>query len=325
MAARHVVVISFDTTRADHFGFMGNDRVRTPNLDALAQESIVFTDFMTVVPTTLASHTSLFSGQYPHSHGTARNGFMVNTDNDMLAEILHDAGFHTAGFAGSFALDARFDFAQGFDHYDEEFNVLVGEGGADQNQRPAVDVTDAVIEYLDHHGVPEHLFLFAHSFDPHYPNAAPAPFDTLYDPRGTDGLASVDDLYQDKTLSDEKRDEYARRWELQYASEISYMDHHVGRLVDDLKRRGILDAALLVITSDHGENLRELPVPFDHGFSVYRSTIDALCVVRLPNRENGDGCNNGTFFLGASVPTHQRGQITQTSAGGLAYGTRDTY
>jgi arylsulfatase A-like enzyme len=285
--ARHVIVISFDTTRADHFGFMGSESVRTPNLDVVARESIVFTDFMTVVPTTLASHTSLFTGKYPHSHGTPRNGFMVNADNVMLAEIMSDAGFHTAGFTGSFALDARFDFAQGFDHYDEAFNVMVGEGGADQNQRPAAEVTDAVIAYLDDHGVPQHLFLFAHYFDPHYPYAAPAPFDAMYDPSGSAGLPPIADLFQDKTLSDSQRDAYAHRWELQYASEISYMDHHVGRLIDDLKRRGVLDDALLVITSDHGENLWDHPVQFDHGFNLYKSTVGALCVVRLPAGENG--------------------------------------
>ena len=53
--ACHVVVISLDTTRADHFGFYGNESVATPNLDRLAAESIVFDDFMTVAPTTLAS------------------------------------------------------------------------------------------------------------------------------------------------------------------------------------------------------------------------------------------------------------------------------
>ena len=62
---RHVVIISFDTTRADHFGFLGNQTVSTPRMDAMAAESIVFSNYMTVVPTTLASHTTLFTGKYP--------------------------------------------------------------------------------------------------------------------------------------------------------------------------------------------------------------------------------------------------------------------
>ena len=66
---KHVIVISMDTARADHFGFLGSTNVRTPGLDALAAEGIVFTDYMTVVPTTLASHTTLFTGKYPFEHG----------------------------------------------------------------------------------------------------------------------------------------------------------------------------------------------------------------------------------------------------------------
>ncbi len=63
--ARHVIVISLDTTRADHFGCYGNTWIRTPRIDALAAESILLTDYMTVIPTTLASHTTLFTGKYP--------------------------------------------------------------------------------------------------------------------------------------------------------------------------------------------------------------------------------------------------------------------
>jgi hypothetical protein len=142
-AARHVVVISMDTARADHFGFLGNENRYTPRLDELAGESITLTDYLTVAPTTLASHTSLFTGRYPHHHGTPRNGFMVHRENEMLAELLKRIGFHTAGFAASFALSDRFDFAQGFDHYDERFDVLIGQPGVDQNQRSAADTTIA--------------------------------------------------------------------------------------------------------------------------------------------------------------------------------------
>ena len=60
---------------------------------------------------------------------------MVNQENTLLAEILQEVGFHTVGFVASFALESRFDIAQGFDHYDETFSVLVGEDYADQNQR----------------------------------------------------------------------------------------------------------------------------------------------------------------------------------------------
>jgi arylsulfatase A-like enzyme len=285
---RHVVVISFDTTRADHFGFLGNQTVSTPRMDAMAAESIVFSNYMTVVPTTLASHTTLFTGKYPHRHGTPRNGFMVNMANEMLAEILGQAGFHTTGFIGSFALESRFDFAQGFNHYDEDFSVLVGNEGADQNQRSAAEVTNAVIEYLNEMGVPERLFLFAHFFDPHRPYAPPAPYDAMYDPKGPADRPTIDAIMQNPELTVAQKQSLLRRHELANAGEISYMDEHVGRLFDYLERSQILDDALVVITSDHGENFTEHPMFFNHGFSLFQTTMRGVCLFRLPKGIHGD-------------------------------------
>ncbi len=284
---RHVVLISIDTARADHFGFMGGEDAYTPRLDGFAAQSVVFTDYMTVVPTTLASHVTLMTGKHPLHHGTPRNGFMVNRENEMLAEVLKEAGFRTAGFAGSFALDERFDFAQGFDHYDQNFGVLVGEGGADQNQRTAEDVTSAVIDYVDEEGVPDRLFLFVHYFDPHQPYAAPPPFDTLYDPRGREGLVPIPELKRMAESSPELAAAEAQRHAEQYASEISYVDEQVGRLLDALDEDGVLDDALLVVTSDHGECMWEHGEEFDHGEKVYQATVHALCMFRLPGGRSG--------------------------------------
>jgi arylsulfatase A-like enzyme len=276
-----------DTARADHFGFMGNSNVRTPNLDAVAREAIVFTNYMTVVPTTLASHVSLFTGKYPHKHGTPRNGYMVNRANRMLPEILKDAGYHTAGFAAAFALHSRFDFAQGFDHYDEDFSIGAGHDGAWQDQRRAEDVTDTVIDYLEQSGIPDNLFLFVHYFDPHTPYTAPPPFDTVYDDMGRRDLPGVE-FFRARWGDDSPRTvRYGKRKELQYAAEITYMDHHLGRLVHYLNTRGILDDALLVVTSDHGESLWEHGEIFNHGFTVYQSTIRAVCLIRLPAGKTG--------------------------------------
>jgi len=285
---RHVIIISMDTTRADQFGFMGNPFIKTPRLDAIAAESIVLTDCMTVAPTTLASHTSLFTGKYAHHHGTPRNGYMVSRDNVMLAEILKEAGFTSAGFAGSFALDSRFDFAQGFDTYDETFDILVGDNRADANQRRAETVTNAVLAYLDANGVPDRLFLFAHYFDPHSPYAAPTPFHSMYNPNGGRGLPPLNPVSEDGILKlDPRQPQVGQQLISQYAAEISYMDFHIGRLIDELQRRGILDEAILLVTSDHGESFMEHPRSFSHGFLVYQATMHSVGVIRLPGGEGG--------------------------------------
>jgi arylsulfatase A-like enzyme len=285
--AKHVVFISLDTTRADHFGFYGNERVKTPRLDALAAESIVFDDFMTVVPTTLASHASLFSGKYPQSHGTPRNGFQVNDENVMLAELLGERGFVTAGFVASFPLEHRFGIAQGFQHYDDRFDLLAHEAAVLQDERSASAVTDAVIEYIDGESVPRNLFLFAHYFDAHAPYEPPPPFDTLYDPRGGEGLPAWSEVLEMCRAGGPT--EVFERTALQYAGEISYVDEQVGRLLDALRERGILDEALIVVTSDHGELFTEHPetVCFDHGWMTYQPDTRAVGLIRLPGGAGG--------------------------------------
>jgi arylsulfatase A-like enzyme len=284
-SARHVVLISLDTTRADQFGFYGNTYVKTPNLDRLAAESIVLDDFMTVVPTTLASHVSLLTGKYPHTHGTPRNGFMVNERNVMLAETLRAQGFKTAGFAGSFALESRFNFAQGFEHYDESFERFVDPEHL-QNERPAESVTRAVIDWLDDAGVPDRLFLFVHYFDPHAPYEAPPPYETMYDPSGREGVPDWKTARRDGLVQPGTRSEIAERMAMQYAAEISYMDHHIGVLIDELRRREILDDALVVVTSDHGENFWEHEPVFEHGWTTYQTTMRSVGILRLPRAEN---------------------------------------
>jgi len=188
--ARHVVLISLDTTRRDHIGCYQRSAVATPHIDRFAAEGLRCNNHLTPATTTLASHASMFTGKYPQNHGVPRNGFVLHRENPLLAEILGAAGFRTAGFLGSFALDSRFGIARGFEHYDQEFDIFFGEDGADQNQRRATAVTDAVDAYLDRARGADRRFLFVHYFDPHQPYDPPAEYAARYvSPSGTPAMA----------------------------------------------------------------------------------------------------------------------------------------
>jgi len=281
-----VVLVTLDTTRADHLGAYGNPRVRTPNLDRLARRSIQLADCTTVAPTTLASHTSIFTGVHPHTHGTPRNGFTVHPDNELLAEVLAEAGYRTAGFIGSFALDERFGVAQGFDVYDQEFDLLDGSDGYEQDQRRAEAVTDAALAYLDDpgSGSDRPLFLFAHYFDPHVPYRPPSPFGEMSGDPDPGERIDHGGVREAVEAAPGTRPPGAVRLEHRYAGEVAYVDRELGRLLDGLERRGILQSALVLVTGDHGENFTEHPRPFDHGLTVYATTVSVPCLVRLPGR-----------------------------------------
>jgi arylsulfatase len=307
--ARHVIVVSFDTARADHFGCYGNTWIRTPRIDKLASESILFTDCMTVVPTTLASHTTLLTGKYPHTHGTPRNGFMVNEQNVMLQEILKEEGYHTAGFAGSVALSAS--------------NVHF----SDRTERAAKAVTDAAIEYLEAREVPENLFLFLHYFDPHKPYRPPDEYVAPYE--GNDAVSAWLESTEGPPVHGKFDVSNAHR----YAGEMSYMDEHFGRMLDYLDERGILEDALLIVTSDHGENFWGHPPPWDHGSHVYQCAVDAMCIIRLPRGRNGgteveqvfasiDVLPSVLTFLGLQIPSGVDGQAVDLTASPIAFAPR---
>lgn len=284
--ARHVILISLDTTRADHLGCYQNGWIQTPILDQVARESIVFANHLTPSTTTLASHCSLFTGRYPQHHGVPRNGFVLDDANPTLPALLKEAGFTTAGFLGSFALDSRFGVSRGIDTIDEKFTILVGDQGADQNQRRAPAVTGAVLDYLRQNGVPRNLFLFAHYFDPHQPYSPPPPFRELY--RGETRFGLGDPLRGSPQGASLSPDETARA-RRNYAREVTALDQGLGPLFEELHDRKILDDALVVITSDHGEHLGDSSSgqPFDHGWTVYEPEVRVVCLVRLPGGQGG--------------------------------------
>ena len=289
---RHVLIVSIDTLRADFLGCYGNPTVRTPRLDALAASGLLFETHVSSAPTTLASHTSLMTGRWPHTHGVPRNGFVVPDANVTLAEVLRDAGWRTAGFIGGFPLHPRFGFAQGFEHFDAEFPP--GEPGLQgtAHTRRADRVTDAVLAWLDDHpvGPDERILLFVHYFDPHAPYGAPEPYRDLY---------RDDDLSIRGTMRDVKRVQQALRRDpaeartasdalrALYAGEVTYTDQRVGLLFDGLKSRGLWDELLVVVTSDHGETMHEHPAreAWGHGVEVYDTTVHTPLLLRLPGDE----------------------------------------
>src|ERR1700690_3648636 len=122
----NIVLITLDTTRADRMGFLGSNRRLTPNLDALAKHSVVFTRAYAQVPLTTPSHAALLTGTYPQFNHVEDLGSALRPDLPYLPDLLHQNGYHTAAFIGSMVLDpvrnAAPGFDRGFDVYDSDFH-----------------------------------------------------------------------------------------------------------------------------------------------------------------------------------------------------------
>src|SRR5262245_3829558 len=242
-----IVVISIDTLRADHLPAYGYAKVKTPAIDALAADGVIFERAYSHAPQTLPSHVSMLSGRLPFEHGVRDNiGFTVKADEPLLPRLLHDAGFATGGFVSAYVLRDETGIARGFDLYDATLPPSSPEVAVGELQRDGMQTLAAADRWLDSTSS-RRLFLFFHIYEPHSPYTPPQRFNAL----------------------------------APYDGEIAYADEIVGGLLDSLKRRGLYDNALVVLTSDHGEGLGDHGEQ-EHGLFVYRETIRVPLIVKLP-------------------------------------------
>jgi arylsulfatase A-like enzyme len=246
-----VVIVTFDTTRADRIGYHGHHRGRTPELDALARDGVAYLRCYTPAPVTLPAHCSLMTGLTPLRHGVHDNGTdALAAEAKTLAELLSEQGYATGAFVGAFVLDRRFGLAQGFGHYSDD---MTGGREADQfcyAERSARLVTDAALDWLANR--PDGpVFVWIHYFDPHFPYEAPQ---------------------TDRTFSALSA----------YDAEINFADSQLQRIVDHFdKHEG--RPALMLVAGDHGEGLGDHGEA-THGMFAYNSTLHVPLVVRFPDR-----------------------------------------
>ena len=253
----NVLLITLDTTRADHLSCYNPGRARTPHLDALAARGVLFLHATAQVPLTLPSHACIMTGSYPTVHGLRdMGGFVLDKSHPTIASLTQAAGFATAAFVGSRAVAKYFGLAHGFDTYDDDMGPQTEEGrlpGVYAERRAGV-VTDHALEWLKQMGQ-RRFFLWAHYYDPHAPYDPPEPY----------------------------KHQYARDL---YDGEIAYMDEQVGRLLDGLDQVGLTPRTLIIAVGDHGESLGEHG-EMTHGIFLYDATLHVPLIVAGPDAPRG--------------------------------------
>jgi len=269
---RRIILVSLDTVRADHLGLYGYDRPTSPALDRFAAESVVFDDAVAQASATLASHGSILTSRIPRHHGASfsnRRGLGAGVPT--LAGRLREAGYRTAAFTGGGQLDHRFGLDRGFEEYREtRFN---------QNFR---DTAGLGIEWLRAHRG-ERVFLFLHTYEPHHPYVA----------RGLRGLESDYDgplppvisleLLKEIKSGSRRIDERDLRHIVNaYDNDLRSTDDGFRRLHRFLRRQGFLEDALIVVTSDHGEEFGEHGSVGWHGHTLYEELLRIPLIVKLP-------------------------------------------
>ena len=250
----NVILITLDTTRADRMGFLGSTRGLTPNLDALAKRSVVFTHAYSQVPLTTASHATILTGTYPQFHQVNDFGVPLAEDLPYAPYIFRGNGYHTAAFVGSLVLDPETrsapGFERGFDTYDAGFHRRrMDEDRYRSMERRGGEVIGRALDWLTVHRDGS-FFIWIHLYDAHDPYDPPEPFKTRYASAPYDG-------------------------------EIAYVDAAVGKLLSWLRLRGLYDNSLIAVMADHGEALGEHGES-THGIFLYDETIHVPLLFKLP-------------------------------------------
>lgn len=247
------LLITLDTLRADRLSCYGSQQLKTPNIDSLAENGILFSRAFASTPTTLPSHASILLGTTPLSHGVHDNyNFLVKEEFLTLAEHLKNYGYSTGAFLGGFPLDSRFGLAQGFDIYDDDYETLSSEKFA-YGERKAEEVLHKALAWLKDQKSP--WFVWMHFYDPHDPYEPPEPFKTQYSQNLYDG-------------------------------EVAYVDLVMGRLVSYMKEMDLFGTTLVILTADHGESLGEHGEE-THGYFAYNATIWVPLIISFPGLKHG--------------------------------------
>ena len=271
-SAHNLLFVSLDTVRRDHLPTYGYGRATAPRIDALAQRSVVFENAFAQHVNTHPSHASMFTGLYPHVHGSMVNGQILRRGPWTLAEILGEAGFRTAAFVSGATMLASTGLDRGFMDYDDAITGL---------RRPGRETALRAVKWLRAQPDDERFFLFVHLFDSHGPYRPPAAYADRF--RAPDPGPVLDQIphYQQLTDAEGRPEVHLNGYVDRYDATIRYQDDQVRLLLDAVD----LDRSVVVVLSDHGETLGERYHPLDHGARVFDEQIRIPLIVHAPGLE----------------------------------------
>ena len=296
-----MVWISWDTTRADALGCYAEQahwrdpegpRPVTPTADGLARDGVRFAWATAPAPTTLSSHTAVFSGLDSHGHRVVRNGYPVPPDIALFPEALQRAGWQTVAVVGSSALESKMGLDRGFDVYDEPPEPPPG-GMA---LRSGSAVTEAALAQVARADPSRPLFLFVHYYDAHTPWVSATPEQELAlaperEPWMDGSMAMIARLTE-RLAAGALTDAERRAARGLYLAQVQAQDAFTGELLAGLSPR-LQGNALVALFADHGETLDDNPAgPYTHGPWVRLVDTHVPLVLR----------GYGDWTLPASVP-----------------------
>ncbi len=276
---RHIVLIVIDTLRADALDLRDPQQSRTPHIAALAAESVVFVNAIAPAPWTYPSMVSLMTGIAPLQDAAALTYATARLPT--LAQYLQRRGYYTRGIVGNHLLYRPQNVAAGFHRIETYARTPVGEATLNIGLAERLPerfahggstryITDRGIDWIERSEA-RPSFLWLHYFDPH----------DLYLPPVGDLPRGVSVPVPQRFSGPRGRAEETAIPRMLYDAEVRFVDRELGRFLAAFERAGLYDDALIVLTSDHGEEFWEHGGT-SHGRTVYQELLHVPLLIRLP-------------------------------------------
>jgi len=292
----NVLLIILDTVRAKSLSLYGYNRDTSPSLTRLAGRGVRFERAFSTAPWTLPSHASLLTGDYPHQLST---DWIEPLDRKVptLAEQFSAEGYVTGGFVANVGyLSWEFGLNRGFAHYEDylfrprdilestsigrqlDYSYLLRDLLRTDQHLVRIDapsINRRFLSWVDKRG-DRPFFAFLNFYDAHGPYLPPSPWDRRYGAPRLDNRSTLH-RFLGRPFGPLPQVVVDREME-QYDGALAYLDDQIGKLIEELDRRHLLDHTIVLLTADHGEEFGEHGL-FDHGNSLYRPSVQVPLLV----------------------------------------------
>lgn len=274
----NIVLIVMDTVKQDHLSCYGYDRNTTPNLNNLAEKSRVYLNAYSVSSWTAPSHASLFTGLYPIAHQTTQESWDLDKNITTLAEILALAGYKTIGIAENAMLTQSNNFDKGFSDYYETWKIKLPK--AKKNENVDFLLFQKHLEQIAQDDNKNPFFTFINLNRAHNPYNSSNQFINTFVSNPSIKIYGHDRLryYLDQRKYSPVEFRHLKQL---YDAEILYVDHIIGKMIQELKLKNCWEDTIFIVTSDHGENIGDHE-HVDHVFSLYQTTTKIPLIIHYP-------------------------------------------
>lgn len=296
----NVILIVMDTIRADHLSSYNYFRKTTPNIDGIAREGVLFENAISASSWTVPSHASIFTGVYPSKHGVDSEHQYLEDKFTTLAEVLRLSGYKTFGYSNNTYISSKLNMTQGFDFFEvsnagirksdlSDFRLINDvtrniKNFLGMNDAGSRETNEKVKEWIkSSYDSKKPFFLFINYMESHLPYKPPRPYNTRY--------LKKEDISKAKTVNQNRILYMAKKVQMNnkdfeilrtlYDGEISYVDSKINDLVDFIRQLKMLDNTILIITSDHGENIGDHNL-MSHVLCLYDSLLHVPLIIRYP-------------------------------------------